>query len=164
MATKVPNIMKGQAALYGGGILIAIILVVIIAKRFGLIKTQTQRKTAKLKQEKKLEKEEAILKLDSMEFFDPDFVTKKIGISKVFFDTDVAKGYAKDLYKAMRGLGTDESKIYATLRLMKYGSQLSQVSAYYAKEYKQDLLNDFKDELNKTELNEVYIIVKELKY
>jgi flagellar biosynthesis/type III secretory pathway M-ring protein FliF/YscJ len=159
---KIPGLNMAAMGSMAPIIMVVVVLVVVflIAKRFGLIKSRTQRATSAERQQQRYEKQVVTQKLDEMEFFSPKYLQNTMA-SQVLLTDEKAREYAKVLRKAMRGFGTDESAIYGVFRKLKYGSELSQIAFYYNSLYNKDLLSDLKKELNKKELLMVFNIIEE---
>jgi len=74
----------------------------------------------------------------------------------------VAKEYALQLRFATYGPGTDEEKIYGVFRNLKYKSQVSFLAYWFYQQYKTDLYQVLRDDLNDSELATVLQITQKL--
>ena len=120
-----------------GGLIVLLIIVRIL--RTG------KRKAKEIKKEDKIQ---AVQDLRTMEYFNPDF---KVG--KIFnpIGDNAADLYAEQLRKAVRGLGTNEERIYSTFSKLKCKANISEVAARYYLKFRRDLRTDILNDLNDKE-------------
>jgi len=102
----------------------------------------------KAKEVTKEEKVQAVQDLRTMEYFNPDY---KVG--KIFnpIGDNAADLYAEQLRKAVRGLGTNEERIYSTFSKLKCKANISEVAARYYLKFRRDLRTDILNDLNDKE-------------
>lgn len=155
------KIIKTQIALYGIAVIIIVVILFMLAKRFGLIRTKAQKEKAAKRQETREEKRE--------EKQEEKAAPKTIRTSGLFnihaykdapayklLPVPTAQSYAISLYKAMRGPGTREAKIYNVFKGLTYQPQVSQIAALYGAKYGLDVADNLAAELTDKEL--VYLI------
>jgi hypothetical protein len=122
----------------------AVVLLYLVAKRFGLIKdTQTQRT-----------QEEQLFK----NYFSPTYLRQLLqmpGRTQLMTAADMQK-IAKDLYDSRGFFNDDESKLYGAIKRFRFKSQISQVADHFQKRYNKDLAFYLSTFLNQDELQKVY--------
>ena len=105
----------------------------------------------KKRREKEVTKENVIKSVNDIrtsEYFNPDFKN-----GKVFnpIGDNAADLYAEELRKAVRGLGTNEERIYSTFSKLKCRMNISEVAARYYLKFKRDLRTDILGDLTDKE-------------
>lgn len=128
-----------------------------ILRRLGIIKPK---KLQSIK-EKEKQKIEIIQAIGTIDYFKPNYYLK--AKPNELLDVSKARNYAQELYKAMKGLGTDESRIYSIFSNLTHKAQVSQIAFHYQALYKKDLLTELSKELTKSELLKLYNITDALK-
>ena len=120
-----------------GGLIVLLIIVRVL--RTG------KRKAKEIKKEDKIQ---AVQDLRTMEYFNPDFK-----VDKIFnpIGDNAADLYAEQLRKAVRGLGTNEERIYSTFSKLKCKANISEVAARYYLKFRRDLRTDILNDLNDKE-------------
>ena len=151
-------------------ILIAIVVLFIVfmlLKRFGIIKSKTQRDTTKIKQESreekaetKAEKAQIIELLSDNEYFKPG-IWKGIP-AKRLYTTEYSRQLATKIKKAFGLLNDKEEVIYAVFRSLKDKANISQIAFAYMALYNTDLLGELIARLSKSELQMIYNIIENI--
>lgn len=168
METKILN-LKTFAYLIAGVIIIFVVYQTM--KRFGLIKTFAQRKTARLvekasREEKlktgveKAEKKNIESIFSESDYFNPTLW--KDQPASYLMKTDVARAKATSIRKGIRYPGTIETLVFKAFRNLTSKYMVSQIAFHYAANYKRDLLTDLVSDLTKEELVSLYDIIKKL--
>lgn len=162
---KLPVPAKLALLKIGIPVILGLILLYILLKKFNIIKPKVLREAKAKKTEEKAEKK----------------IIKSIIEESGYFDVNLHKSYpdykllpakdaiqkAKDLRAGIRplliltgGLGTNEAKIYGVFRSLTNKIQVSQIANEYLKKYNRDLLADLQSDLTKAELQTVFSIIK----
>ena len=119
-----------------------------ILQRFGILKSKKS-----IEQEKQAESLRMVKQFNPMEHVGKSF--KQLAPNEV-------SQYAKDIRKAIRGLGTNEEKVYSTFKKFWNKLNISQVAAYYYQEYKSDMMTDIMNDLKEKEKAILYQIINNL--
>ena len=121
-----------------------LLLVYLVAKRFGLVK-DTQ---AEATQQGQLFKD----------YFSPNYLAQllKQGGKTMLLTTPGADYIATEIYKSKGIFNDDEGKLYSAIKSFRYKSQVSQVAKVFAAKYQKDLAQYLQTFLNANELNNVY--------
>lgn len=161
-----------KAFLYTLAAIVVLFVVYQVMKRTGLIKTFAQRKTARLVEKsarnekittgtQKAQTKDVKILLSASDFFNP--ALWKDQSADLLMKQDVARSKATNIRSALKGPGTNESKVMKAFRNLTSKYMVSQIAFHYAANFKRDLLTDLVSDMNKTELNELYNIIKILK-
>ena len=135
--------------LYVFGAGIVLFLLTKIFYRLGIFKSKSKR-----------EIEASSKELLKTQVFNPQNDEKKIYKQ---LPVELAKQYAKDFRKAVRGIGTKETLIYSTIKKMYNQMNLAQVGREYYSMYKRDLKSDLLDDLrSKKERATLNALIKSL--
>lgn len=148
---KTPDTGKILTFVYIAGALLALFLVYKILAGIGLIKTAKRK--AKEKTQEQAEKE-----LRTAEYFDTTLLNKY----PLYSPLPGAKEMAKELRKSLRGLGTDEEKIFSIFGRLKNKLNISEIALYYKKEYKNDLGTDILNDMTDKEQVTLFQIISKL--
>jgi len=151
---NVPTLKSGQmiTLAYFIGILIVLYIVYKLLGKVGIIKTAAKRKE---------EKAEVIAEteLRTSEYFDPMFLKDRDGYSPL---KSLAAKYATDLRDALRGMGTNEEKIFTTFGKLTSKWNISEVALNYQVKYERDLLTDLLNDLTEAEQLTLFNIIDKL--
>jgi len=139
---KLPETQTITKTLYLIGGLVAIFLIYKIMTGLGILKTRESKA-------KDIRKEQSLSDFRTMEEFNPAYIDKnfftKIGLN-------AAAIYAEDLHKAIRGLGTNEERIYTTFGKLKCKGNISEVASQYFLKFNRDLRTDILNDLTDKEI------------
>lgn len=153
------QLLKSKAVIY---IIIAILAFLVlggILRKIGIFKSQSKRQKQTAKGEQRVLKivsDSSLLKSNS---FNPNFYKS---FKKTPADFEKSKRLATDLRKSMKGWGTNESKLFATMDGLTSRSDISLVSHAYAEMYKRSLINDILSELSKSDRIKLFQTIKDL--
>lgn len=152
---NVPNIKKDEvmSLIYLAAILIFVFLIYKIFTGIGLIKT-------KKKEQAKEEKLQAAENLRGSEYFDIGTVNKLP--FKYQSLGELKKVYAKDLRQAIRGVGTNEEKIFTIFSRLISKYNITEIAATYRDEYNRDLLTDLLNDLTAKEQVTLWGIIEKI--
>ena len=140
------------------GLLIVLFIVYKLMAAVGLIKTGAAKK-------EEVAGAAAVTSLETFDYFNPDFYMGKTFSGLSLEQADVA---AKNLRKAMRGIGTDEELIYSTFAGLKCKMNISQVADLYKQDSgilglgSDNLQNDLLNDLKPTEVTKLMTIINKL--
>ena len=118
---------------------------------------------AKTKEEKEQEKE--IANAENSDYWKPSYykdLKAKYKNRVALSNPETVERLAKNFYDAIGTFNDNEDKVYANLRFMKYGTQLSQVSERFFQMYQKDLFNYLRSSLNDKEMTTVSKLVNNL--
>jgi len=140
--------------------ILAIIFLFVVLRRVGLIKSSTQRQTAK-----KVDKETGDTKIiqttvNDTKYFKPTFY-KSFPVSRQMSPVEADK-VAKKIEDAWGLINDDEEQVYAAFRGLTDQVQVSQVAESYQKLFGDDLAGTLIGRLSKSELKMVYDITDTL--
>jgi hypothetical protein len=139
---KLPETQTITKVIYLIGGLIVLFLIYKIMTGLGILKT------AKNKAED-IKKENALSDFRTMEEFNPSFKDKGVFTP---IGLNAAALYAEDLRKSMRGLGTNEERLYTTFGKLKCQANISEVASQYYLKFKRDLRTDILNDLTDKEI------------
>lgn len=132
------------------GILLVLFIVYKILGAVGLVQTR------KKKLEKK-EEQQAEEGLRDTVYFDPNFLVGKMeGYNAL---NSIAAQHALDLYNAIKGLGTNEEKVFAIFSRLKSKYNVAEVAYRYKYHFNRDLLTDLLNDLNDEEQVTLFDII-----
>lgn len=151
---SIPEVKGGQfmTILYGIAIVVILYVVYQVLTKIGLIKTRTKRQAIAAKTE-------AEANLRASEYFNPLLLKNN---EKYVPLAGTGKLYAGMLYKAMRGLGTDEEAIYSVFGRLHSKENISELALYYQTIGKRDLITDILNELTDKEQATLWSIIEKL--
>jgi hypothetical protein len=149
---KVPDTGKIISLVYIAGFIIVLFVLYKIMSSIGIIKT------GKRKREDQ-EKDAAVEDLRTEEIFSPDYYKNRKFKS---LGSNAAGLYAKNIRKAIRGIGTDEELLYTTFNKLYNKCNVSEIAELYFKEYKNDLQADLLNELTDKETVALMNIINDL--
>ena len=139
---KLPETQTITKTLYLIGGLVAIFLIYKIMTGLGLLKTRESKA-------KDIRKEQSLSDFRTMEEFNPAYIDKNV-FTKI--GLNAAALYAEDLHKAIRGLGTNEERIYTTFGKLKCKGNISEVASQYFLKFNRDLRTDILNDLTDKEI------------
>jgi hypothetical protein len=139
---KLPETQIISKVLYLIGGLIVLFLIYKIMTGLGLLKTRESKA-------KDILKENSLSDFRTMPEFNPVFKDKGIFVS---IGLNAASLYAEDLHKAIRGIGTNEERIYTTFGKLKCKGNISEVASQYYLKFKRDLRTDILNDLTDKEI------------
>ena len=143
---KITQQLKGTnfiMVIYLAAGFIALIIVYRILTAIGLIKTAARKRTIKAEQSAEAE-------LRTTEYFNPLFLKDKLEGFKTLGKTE-ARDIAAQIYKAVRGIGTNEEMIYSAFNRIPTKYHIAEISMYYRNDFKRDLLSDLLGDLTDKE-------------
>lgn len=149
---KVPDTNKIISLVYIAGFIIVLFVLYKILSGIGIIKT------GKRKQQDK-EKDAAVEDLRTEQIFSPDYYKNKKFKS---LGSNAAGEYAKNIRKAIRGIGTDEELLYTTFNKLYNKCNVSEIAEIYFNKYKNDLQADLLNELTDKETVQLMNIINDL--
>lgn len=153
---KVPDSGKIISVIYIGAALIGVYLIYKIFSGVGLIKTGAKKKEIAARSE-------AEIKLRGSEYFNPLFLKTKVDAYKSKLDSAEVKLMVQEIRQALRGLGTNEEKIFSVFGRLKSKWNISELSFYYRYVYNRDLLTDLLNDLTDKEQLILWDIISKLK-
>jgi hypothetical protein len=150
---KIPDTGKIISVVYIIAGLIVLFLIYKIMSGLGIIKTA--KKKAKDKAESEAEE-----KLRSLPYFDPLYTKKFPDYKPIGEQSHIL---AKEIRKALRGLGTDEEAIFSVFGKLRSKLNISELALFYKVDYKRDLGTDLMNELTDGEQLTLMEIINKLK-
>lgn len=145
---SIDKTLQTKLIIFGIATIVIIYILKVIFKRVGLIKS-----------DETLKKEAKVIELANSDYFNPNYHEGKN--FKKLSDTEIKQAVLR-LRRAMRGIGTGESQIYAVFKTLDSKLQISQLSKGFYNEYKKDLLTEIQDELREKEQAILMDIITEL--
>lgn len=163
-----------MAKIYIYGLITLIVLIILYfgLKRLGLIKSGVQRRTDRKEErasrdsqiqaaKEKGEKKIIVSTINRSDYFKPQLY-KNYGMSK-WLTGNKSNDLAQQINDAFGMFNDVEEEIYDVFRQLEYKIQVSQISEAYSKSFKKDLAGVLIDKLSKSELQQVFIIIDQLK-
>ena len=151
---RTPDTGKVISGIYIAAALIGLYLVYKIFAGLGIIKTAAKKKA-------EAEKDAASEKLRTLDYFNPKFLDGKLSGYSALGKT-TAGAYAAELRNAIRGLGTDEEKIFSVFGRLRCKYNISEVSLNYTLGFSRDLLTDLLNDLTPSEKVTLINIIEKL--
>jgi hypothetical protein len=132
------------------GFVIILFIVYKLMTKLGLIKSAAKKKEEKI--------EAAASKdLRAMKFFDTGYLK-----GKNYKSIGTAKETAASIRNALKGLGTDEEKIFSAFSKLPSKDSISEVALNYAVDYKSSMITDLLNELTDEEKVTLVNIINDL--
>lgn len=147
--------------IYIGITVVILIVIYLVLKRVGLIKTRVEKQA--IAEKKKINTDRKIIQtlVSRSDYFKPSFY-KNRPIGELISEGE-AKKYAEQIEDSWGLLNDDEEQIFDAFRALTSKAQVSQVADQYSKEFKADLAGELIDKLGKKELQIVYDITDNLR-
>jgi len=155
---KVPSLKTGQMMTIAYGIAIIVVLFIVykILAGVGLIKTPAKKRA-------EAEKGAAVKMLRTDDYFDPLYIkTNNLTGQFKSLGSNAPDVYARDIFMAIQGWGTNEEAIYSTFGKLHNKCNISEIAMSYNLKYRRSLQADLLNDLTDSEVSALMNIINGL--